>query len=307
MSETQVDKAECSTNTIFDDVFRTIAEKFPQMFIGLINEVFHTDYPENITCKELKNEHYTKNGKVITDALIEIQSHLYHIECQSGKDGRMVIRMFEYDVAIAMENAISTDRGMEIKFPESCVVYIRSHRTVPKSHELTVCFSDGQKILYHVPVIKVSDYSIDDLFKKKLLAFIPYYILRYESFLKSNSMDVKKTENLLLDMSLIAEKLEECFQTDESMYVDMMNLTLRICSYIIPDENQVKRKVGDVMGGKVLQLQSEVLKREGQAELSEAIMSLQQGMTYEYLLSKGIDEETLKQAEKIVLSFKTIM
>ena len=120
-------------------------------------------------------------------------------------------------------------------------------------------------------------------------------------------MDVKKTENLLLDMSLIAEKLEECFQADESMYVDMMNLTLKICSYIIPDDNQVKRKVGDVMGGKVLQLQSEVLKREGQAELSEAIMSLQQGMTYEYLLSKGIDEETLKQAEKIVLSFKTIM
>lgn len=52
------------------------------------NEAFHTNYPENVPCKELKNEHYTKNGKVVTDALFEIQSHLYHIECQSGKGGR---------------------------------------------------------------------------------------------------------------------------------------------------------------------------------------------------------------------------
>lgn len=29
-------------STIFDDVFRTIAQKMPQLLIPLINEVFHT-------------------------------------------------------------------------------------------------------------------------------------------------------------------------------------------------------------------------------------------------------------------------
>ena len=29
-------------STIFDDVFRTIAQKLPQLSIPLINEVFHT-------------------------------------------------------------------------------------------------------------------------------------------------------------------------------------------------------------------------------------------------------------------------
>ena len=33
-----------STNTIFDDVFRTIVEKMPRLVIPLINEVFGTDY-----------------------------------------------------------------------------------------------------------------------------------------------------------------------------------------------------------------------------------------------------------------------
>ncbi|RKI35482.1 hypothetical protein D7V96_26870, partial [bacterium D16-59] len=33
-------------NTVFDDVFRTIVERIPQLAIPLINEVFCTDYPE---------------------------------------------------------------------------------------------------------------------------------------------------------------------------------------------------------------------------------------------------------------------
>lgn len=32
-------------NTIFDDVFRTIVEKMPQLVIPLLNEVFGTAYP----------------------------------------------------------------------------------------------------------------------------------------------------------------------------------------------------------------------------------------------------------------------
>jgi hypothetical protein len=33
-------------STIFDDVFRTIAQKMPQLLIPLINEVFHTSYSD---------------------------------------------------------------------------------------------------------------------------------------------------------------------------------------------------------------------------------------------------------------------
>ena len=41
-------------STIFDDVFRTIAQKMPQLLIPLINEVFHTSYSE----KEQKSHLY---------------------------------------------------------------------------------------------------------------------------------------------------------------------------------------------------------------------------------------------------------
>ena len=45
-------------STIFDDVFRTIAQKMPQLLIPLINEVFHTSYSEEEPFEQLRNEHY---------------------------------------------------------------------------------------------------------------------------------------------------------------------------------------------------------------------------------------------------------
>lgn len=47
-------------STIFDDVFRTIAQKMPQLLIPLINEVFHTSYSEEEHFEQLRNEHYEK-------------------------------------------------------------------------------------------------------------------------------------------------------------------------------------------------------------------------------------------------------
>ena len=63
-------------STIFDDVFRTIAQKMPQLLIPLINEVFHTSYSEEEPFEQLRNEHYEKFGTVVTDSIIRIGSHI---------------------------------------------------------------------------------------------------------------------------------------------------------------------------------------------------------------------------------------
>ena len=41
--DTKVPKDASSQNTIFDDVFRTIAEKMPILFIAAVNYIFGTD------------------------------------------------------------------------------------------------------------------------------------------------------------------------------------------------------------------------------------------------------------------------
>ena len=85
------------TNTIFDDVFRTIVQKMPQLVIPLINEVFQTSYPDDVEIMQWRNEQVTKDKKIITDSCLRIGNKVYHIECQSTDDSTMAIRMIEYD------------------------------------------------------------------------------------------------------------------------------------------------------------------------------------------------------------------
>ena len=51
-----------ANNTIFDNVFRTMLEKMPELVVPLINEVFGTNYPADIAVEQQRNEHQTKNG-----------------------------------------------------------------------------------------------------------------------------------------------------------------------------------------------------------------------------------------------------
>lgn len=249
-------------NTIFDDVFRTIAQKMPSLLIPLINEVFKTKYVEDQEIEQLRNEHYEKFGKVITDSIIRIGGRLYHIDCQSKKDGDMALRMIEYDFAVALEHSSRMeDDILEIRFPESCVLYIRNHKDTPNCHEARVRFADGQSVTYKVPVIMAQDYTVDSIFEKRLLALLPYHILRYESFLKSNSDNPKKVDKLLGDLETICQKLLQIQGTE--MYFNLVNLIKQFADYVIPKENPVRERIGEVMGGQVLMLKSEEIRQEG--------------------------------------------
>ena len=299
--------------TIFDDVFRTIAQKMPSLLIPLINEVFQTNYSEDIHFQQLRNEHYEKLGKIITDSILQIEDHTYHLECQSSLDGRMVIRMFEYDFSIALELAQKNNETFEIKFPQSCVLYIRNHRkrSLPDYHEAIVKFADGQQIVYRVPLLRAQNYTVDSIFEKRLLILLPYHILRYESFLKNSGSNTKKLEQLLTDYQKINDALEQCTNDKKStLYIDMITLIEEIADYIIPKDNKnVRERLGDIMGGKILQLESERLLEKGQllgeakgramgqvegrkAERIEAIQNMiSLGLTKEKILTIYSEEE----------------
>ena len=49
------------------------------------------------------------------------------------------------------------------------------------------------------------------------------------------------------------------------MYTNLTKLIVKIADYIFQKEECVRKGIGDIMGGKVLELESERLKAEGQA------------------------------------------
>jgi len=287
-------------NTIFDDVFRTMVQKMPQLLIPLINEVFRTDYSENESFKQLRNEYEEEDGKIITDSIIIIRNKTYHIECQSVDDTTMAVRMVEYDFAIALEQATKHGRIYEIDFPESCVLYLRCSKNIPEKLEVKVNLPSGQHFIYESKVVKIHNYTKDVIFQKKLLFFLPYYIMRYEKSLELISKDSEKLIALLKEYEYIRSHLEkELFKENQSvLYTDMVNLIIKISDYILRKEENIRKGVGDAMGGKVLELESERLLKEGEKLLGNLITKLfDEGRTSDAELAAK-DEEARKRFYK---------
>lgn len=287
-------------NTIFDDVFRTMIEKMSYLAVPLINEVFHTSYPEDVKITQLRNEHQQKDGEIITDSCLLIGKKMYHIECQSTDDTTMAIRMIEYDFAIAVENAEKQGRRYRIEFPRSCVLFLRSSGNTPDYLEADVIFPDGKTHVYSIPAIKMADYTKDHIFEKNLLMLLPFYIMRYEKKKHDMRKNLELLQILLDEYDEIRINLEkELTETGKAeLYTNLTKLIVKIADHIFEKEEDIRKGIGDVMGGKVLELESERLKAEGEARLGDLINRLIQDQRMEEIQIASTDPEKREQLYK---------
>ena len=91
---------------------------------------------------------------------------------------------------------------------------------------------------------KLQEYTKDDIFRKKLLFFLPFYIMRYEKELHSIEKDSKKTIEMVEDIESLIVDLKKEFSSDEEMelYTRLAELMERISDYILNSEKEFKRK-----------------------------------------------------------------
>ena len=250
-----------AVNTIFDDVFRTMQEKMPEQTIPLINDVFGTQYPIDTEIIQGRNEHHTENGEVITDSYLAIGRKQYHIECQSTEDQTMVLRMIEYDFAIGLENAMKVDGTYRIQLPHPCILYLRGEKQV-KYLSLELVLFDGQIIKYQVPVIRMEWYSLNEIIEKNLVI----YMMRYEKMRDRIEKDPEQRERMFQECRSMEQYLEDIFLKDgmEKEFRDMTELISRIVDYIFSKQQKVRKGLGEIMGGKVLELESDKLIKKGE-------------------------------------------
>ena len=257
-------------STIFDDVFRTETEKMPELTIPLINEVFGTNYPSNVEIIQGRNEHLTKSGKKITDSYIIIGEKRYHMECQSTEDSTMILRMIEYDFAISVEYAEKVHGVYRMQFPHSCILYLRGD-VREKTVSMELQFPDNQVVQYKVPVIRIEWYSIKEILEKDLIMLLPFYIMRYEKMKYQLENDEVLREKLFQEYKMIAEYLERKFLNNglEKEFRDVRELISKIVEYSFSESKNVRKGLGEIMGGQVLELESDRLIKKGEARGKE--------------------------------------
>ena len=234
----------------------------------MINEIFGEHYTENDGIRFLKNELTNGSKKRIMDFLAEILKRMYHGECQSTWQKTVKTRMFEYDTMAAIEYIEGDDQDLKLVFPNSFILYVRDPSTVPDFERLQVVFGDGAEVIYSIRVIKVQNYSLEEIFEKNLLYFIPYYMLRYERPLKCMSDEQSLLEQMTGDLEKILTFLENNIAEEKQIY--LFYCTKHILDYMLRDYQVFNERLGEIMGGRVLTFpidrQLEQSRREGRRE-----------------------------------------
>ncbi len=265
-----------NTSTPYDDAQRTLSVDCPSLLIPLVNEAFQTDYPLDVDVKLYNNEFFITTGndqKRITDSNFSINEETtvrYHFECQSTEDGSLTLRLFEYGAQIALSMADYSKEESTFIFPHAAVLYLRTENTTPYSIKMHI-ITPGGDVSYEIPVLKVQDYGLEEIFEKKLLFLLPYYFLRYQLESLERDADARLAlrntyQNIFQRLSLLEQRGEITEFTRQSIKAMIDKVAMfRASRYA-----SVKKEVEKIMGGQILNYEAKDIRnkalREGREE-----------------------------------------
>ena len=92
--------------------------------------------------------------------------------------------------------------------------------------------------------------------------------MRYEKELHSIEKDSKKTIEMVEDIESLIVDLKKEFSSDEEMelYTRLAELMERISDYILNSEKNLKERIGAIMGGKILELETDKILERGREQ-----------------------------------------
>ena len=265
--------------TPYDDSFRILLTDCKRLIVPLVNEMFGENWQETENVELYQNEVFITTGadeKRITDSNFTIgNSRRYHIECQSSVDGTMTVRIFEYSTQIAITTAESDVSKTVFTMPASGILYLRCNDSTPDSHEIVVN-TPGGTVSYKIPIVKIKDYSLDDMLSKKLFFLIPFYFFNYslEKMEKDHALieDMKNTYLKLWDQ---LESLVQQGKISEFEKSAIKAMCDKVAQSLTNKYDNVKEGVDSVMGGEILDYEAKRIRNESRNESNiEAVYNM---------------------------------
>lgn len=225
---------------LWDEIMKKETFLMPEQLLPLIKEVHGKDYLKGTSIRPLATEFSVERSdtKEITSIRADITvivaaKDIYHFECEIQNNGTMVMRMFEYDVHIALSYKQEKEQGMVLNFPYSAVLYLQENGNIPDELSCQIRFGDGGTYQYKVPTIKVQSYSLEEIKEKHLSVLIPFLPLRFrrKHAMRKKAPNVGKEELtsfyqqliLLLEEEVDAGYLSE---TNRNTIISLLNKSL---------------------------------------------------------------------------------
>ena len=259
---------------IYDGAFRTILNDCRKLIIPVINEIFSEHYTGEEEIRFFPNEHFLDQQDVadkerITDTnfqIIGITAKKYHLECESSlPDGRITIRLFEYDAQIALDEGEVTEETLTVIFPNTAVMYLRAYKKTPDKMKYVI-ITPGGTVQYDVPIMKVQSYSLDEIFEKRLLVLIPFYIFSHEKSFSEYNNNEDKLEELKAEYQIILERLDDLEKQGIIGAFDkrtIIDLSSDVINEIARKYENVQKGIGAMMRGPLIQTEARTILNRG--------------------------------------------
>lgn len=278
----------------YDNVFKTMKSKHKRLFISVINDTFGKNYPMDTKIETLPSEGYltesdTPDGskdieEQISDFVIKIGSEIYLLECQSYDDGSMAIRIAEYAFIVARQFATWDIGHATIPMPRFSIIYVKRTDRTPKKTTVTFTFPDGQTVHYESDNVILEEFTKEYIVEKRLFPYIPFYIARYEKELTAEN----SIENAVKDLEYFRNEMIRLHKANELFddeIVDLMGFVNTIITHIT-NGNQNEERLVNIMGGTVIETESEKLIRKG-SETGGAKQIIEMGQEF------GLDDAAI--------------
>lgn len=296
----------------YDTVFRTLVNDCPDLLIPFVNEVFGEHFSSETPIIFHPNEHFINQtdgnlSERITDTCFEILGDIpkkYHIECQSTADNSMLIRMFEYGAQIALDQGELKENILTVNFPNSAVLYLRCTKNTPDKIRVIINTPAG-KLNYEVAVVKIHSYTLEEIFHKKLLFLIPFYIFTHESLFSVYNDNEEQLKILKAEYQLIQNKLEKLSITGEiTEYTKriLAELSVAVINFLAKNYAEVQKGVSNIMLGATIETNAKKLLNQGvvQGKLDTILELLREGLISISTAAQKLDlsEEEVKKMLK---------
>lgn len=259
----------------YDNVFKTMKSRHKRLFISVINDIFGKNYSMDVKVDVLPSEGYLAENEMadgskeieerISDFLIRIGSEIYLLECQSYDDGSMAIRIAEYAFIVARQSATWDIGHAVIPMPEFSVIYVKRTDKTPKTTTITFTFPDGRSVDYESDNVILEQLSKEYIVEKKLLPYIPFYIARYEREIVSGHNIDRVTEDLIYFRDEML-RLNRAGELSDDELIDLTDFVRTIITHIT-NGNKSEERLVKVMGGVIIETESERLIKQGQAKM----------------------------------------
>lgn len=118
-------------------------------------------------------------------------------------------------------------------FPRPCILYLDEGKkdTIPDEYALTLLFEGQGEFTYKVPLVKLQHISVEELNEKKLIALLPFQLLK----LRKKIENLRAKENLEELQRFVMDDIIESIRINEDVgnishndALDLIDLTTKL-------------------------------------------------------------------------------